>query len=60
MWHRETGTNFFFGGTGGFWTQGFVLAKHTLLWLFRRWDLWNYLPMMALNLNPPNLSLPSN
>jgi hypothetical protein len=30
-----------------------------LLWLFWRWDLVNYLPWLALNCNPPNLSLPS-
>jgi hypothetical protein len=30
-----------------------------LLWLFLRWGgLMNYLPRLALNCDPPNLSLP--
>jgi hypothetical protein len=31
-----------------------------LLWLFWRWDLLSYLPRLASNCNPPDLSLPSN
>jgi hypothetical protein len=31
-----------------------------LLWLFWRWDMMIYLPRLALNFNPPNLSLPSS
>jgi hypothetical protein len=31
-----------------------------LLWLFWRWDLANYLPGLALNRDPPNLSFSSN
>jgi hypothetical protein len=31
-----------------------------LLWLFWRWGFWNYLPGLALNRNPPDLSLPSS
>jgi hypothetical protein len=30
-----------------------------LLWLFWRWGLVNYSPRLALNHDPPNLSLPS-
>jgi hypothetical protein len=40
-----------------------VLETHfqtILLWLFWRWDLANYLPGLALNLDPPCISLPSN
>jgi hypothetical protein len=50
---------------------GFVLAElalyylsHTtspfLLWLFWRWVLENYLPRLALNHDPPDLSLLSS
>jgi hypothetical protein len=31
-----------------------------LLWLLWRWGLVNYLPGLASNSDPPNLSLPSN
>jgi hypothetical protein len=31
-----------------------------LLWLLWRWGLTHYLPALALNHNPPNLSLPSS
>jgi hypothetical protein len=31
-----------------------------LHWLFWRWDLANFLPMLALNHYPPNLSIPSS
>jgi hypothetical protein len=31
-----------------------------LLWLLWRWGLMNYLPELASNLNPPDLSLPSS
>jgi hypothetical protein len=31
-----------------------------LLWLFWRWGLSNYLQGLALNLDPPDLSLPSS
>jgi hypothetical protein len=34
--------------------------QSTLLWLFWRWGLENYLPGLALNLDLPNLSLPSS
>jgi hypothetical protein len=30
-----------------------------LLWLFWRWGLLNYLPRVALDCDPPNLSLPN-
>jgi hypothetical protein len=58
---------FFFCGAED-WTQGFMLAKQAqlepcfqsiLLWLFWRWGLMNYLPVLALNHIPPDLSLPS-
>jgi hypothetical protein len=53
------------------WTQGLhayktgalLLQPHlqsVLLWLFWRWDMMIYLPRLALNFNPPNLSLPSS
>jgi hypothetical protein len=31
-----------------------------LLWLFWRWGLLNYLPRLASNHDPPNLSIPSS
>jgi hypothetical protein len=31
-----------------------------LLWLFWRWYFMNYLPLLALNCDPPDLSLPSS
>jgi hypothetical protein len=31
-----------------------------LLWLFWRWGLENYLPRLASNQDPPNVSLPSS
>jgi hypothetical protein len=31
-----------------------------LLWLFQRWGLQNYLPRLASNFDPPDLSLPSS
>jgi hypothetical protein len=34
--------------------------QSVLLWLFRRWGLSNYLPRLALNCNPPDLSLPNS
>jgi hypothetical protein len=63
-------TFFFFGGTG-VWTKEMALAKQALyhlsqtsssflLWLFWRWNLLNYLAGLALNLDPPDLSLPNN
>jgi hypothetical protein len=53
------------------WTQGFTLAKQVLYFLnytsspfysgyFRDGGLMNYLPGLALNLDPPDLSLPSS
>jgi hypothetical protein len=30
-----------------------------VLWLFWRWDLMNYLPWLALNLDLPDLIVPS-
>jgi hypothetical protein len=34
--------------------------QRILLWLFWRWGLENYLPGLALNLGPPDVSLPSS
>jgi hypothetical protein len=53
------------------WTQGFVLAKKALYHLshifspfcsdyFKDRGLVNYLSRLALNLDPPDISLPSN
>jgi hypothetical protein len=35
-------------------------CQSILFWLFWKWSPVNYLPGLALNLNPPNLSLPSS
>jgi hypothetical protein len=51
-----------FGGTGTE-AQGFSLEPHLrsiLLWFIWRWSLENYLPGLALNCDPPDLSLPSS
>jgi hypothetical protein len=39
--------------------SGALWLQSILLWLFWRWSLKNYLPGLALNCNPPDLSLPS-
>jgi hypothetical protein len=65
----------FFGGTW-IWIQGFMLVKQVLrkqalyclshtplvhfVLVFWRWDLLSYLPGLALNWDPPNLSLLSS
>jgi hypothetical protein len=60
----------FFGGTG-VWTQGFMLAKQMVFYSLSRTSsqfcsdyfgdggLINYLPRLASNHDPPDLSLPS-
>jgi hypothetical protein len=35
-------------------------SKAIFLWSFWRWGLEDYLPGLALNLDPPNFSQPSN
>jgi hypothetical protein len=64
---------YFFDGTG-VWNSGVLTCKSGALplephlqsilrWLFGRWGgggLWSYLPGLALNLDPPDLSLTSS
>jgi hypothetical protein len=73
-WGRDEKETFFFGGTG-VWTQGFTFVKQVLCPLSATSPvhfslvilkmggggfLMNYLPRLASNLNPPNLSLSSS
>jgi hypothetical protein len=44
-------------------TDALLLEPHLqaiLLWLFGRWGLTNYLPMLTSNFDPPNLSFPNS
>jgi hypothetical protein len=63
---HSTSLNSFFSGLGFELRASYLQSTHSttwphlqsiLLWLFWRWDLVNYLPRLASNRDPPDLSL---